>query len=152
MNRVVAGYVLRRMAATTLIDSDKPEIEPTEVRLELPPSPECVRVARLVAVDTANRAGFDYDESEDLRLAVGELCHAGLSCANQALSVWFISTADAVSVRGRTTLHPDLPPPEVDGDLSWLARQILDAVCDGYTFEHDGSDVKFWLVKRRRLP
>lgn len=150
MNGLAPGYVSERMVATPLIDVEHSLLESPEVRLELPPMPQCARAARLVAVDTASRAGFDYDESEDLRLAVGELCHAALSSANQTLSMWFINSGGAVSVRGRTTFNPELSPAEPDGGLSWLARQVLDAVCDGYTFEHDGTEARFWLLKRRR--
>jgi anti-sigma regulatory factor (Ser/Thr protein kinase) len=40
--------------------------------LEIPPAPEFVRVARLVAVAAARRAGIADELLDDVRLAVGE--------------------------------------------------------------------------------
>ena len=44
------------------------------VELSLPPDPAFVRVARLVAAETARKAGVDEDVLYDLRLAVGQAC------------------------------------------------------------------------------
>ena len=40
--------------------------------LTIPPAPEHVRTARLVAVAAARRAGLDEEAVDDVRLAVGE--------------------------------------------------------------------------------
>lgn len=46
-----------------------------EVRLEVPPSAEHLRVVRLVAAEAGARAGLDVEATDDLRIAVDELCH-----------------------------------------------------------------------------
>ena len=49
---------------------------PVEIRLIIPGSPDFLRLARLAAADAGSRAGLTFDEIEDLRIAVDELCHS----------------------------------------------------------------------------
>src|SRR5258705_12262941 len=46
------------------------------LRLQVPATVEHLRTVRLVAADAAERAGFDCDQTDDIRIAVDELCHA----------------------------------------------------------------------------
>src|SRR2546427_9380688 len=46
-----------------------------EVRLLIPAEPGFLRLARLTAAAVASRMGFTFDEVEDLRIAVDELCY-----------------------------------------------------------------------------
>lgn len=46
-----------------------------EVRLAVPAAPEYLRLARVTAAGLASRMGFSFDEVEDLRLAIDELCY-----------------------------------------------------------------------------
>ena len=45
-----------------------------DVRLVVPAAPEYLRLVRLTAAGLASRLGFTFDEVEDLRIAVDELC------------------------------------------------------------------------------
>src|SRR2546425_981063 len=45
-----------------------------EVRLAVPATPEFVRLARVTAAGLASRLGFTFDDVDDLRLAIDELC------------------------------------------------------------------------------
>src|SRR5207244_330326 len=45
-----------------------------DVRLVVPAAPEYLRLVRLTAAGMASRLGFTFDEVEDLRIAVDELC------------------------------------------------------------------------------
>ncbi|MBA2438406.1 MAG: anti-sigma B factor RsbW, partial [Acidimicrobiia bacterium] len=47
-----------------------------QVRLVMPATPELLRVARLTAAGLASRLGFSFDEVEDVKIAVDELCFA----------------------------------------------------------------------------
>ncbi|HEX6923454.1 MAG TPA: ATP-binding protein, partial [Bacillales bacterium] len=42
--------------------------------MTVPAQPEYVGVVRLTASGVANRAGFTYDEIEDIKVAVSEAC------------------------------------------------------------------------------
>lgn len=46
-----------------------------QVKITLPGKPEYVSIARLTASVIANRMGFDIDEVEDIKVAVGEACN-----------------------------------------------------------------------------
>jgi len=48
------------------------------VRLSLPALPDYVRIVRLAASGIATNLGFDVDELDDLRFAVGELVNLTL--------------------------------------------------------------------------
>ena len=47
-----------------------------EIRLEIPAAPEYLRLARLAVADVGARAGWSYEDIDDLRIAVDELCYA----------------------------------------------------------------------------
>ena len=60
------------------------------VRLSLPASPDFVRIVRLAASGIATNLGFDVDELDDLRVAVGELVNLTLEvCKPETLEVLF---------------------------------------------------------------
>lgn len=59
------------------------EHEPTHVELIIPCQPEFVGVARLAILGVASRMPFTYEEIEDLRIAVGELCTSSVEWAQR---------------------------------------------------------------------
>jgi serine/threonine-protein kinase RsbW len=117
-----------------------------QVRLEFPARPEFLRLARLAAADLGSRAGFDYEEIEDLRIAVSELCAMISGNGPAPLSLSFTLTADAVRVDG-SRQHPAVGL--VADDLE-LARGLVAAVVDEHDVSTDGDVARFHLVKRRR--
>ena len=56
---------------------------PARVELKIPCRPEFVGVARLAILGVASRMKFSYDEVEDVRLAVGEVCTNSVECAER---------------------------------------------------------------------
>jgi anti-sigma regulatory factor (Ser/Thr protein kinase) len=118
-----------------------------EVRLVVPSSPEFVRLARVTASGLASRLGFGFDEIEDLRLAVDELCHAiiGASGRPGALSLRFVVESDELCVEGTGHFDPGGPPV----GLSELSRQILTALVDTHDVHPDEDGRPLVSIRKR---
>jgi serine/threonine-protein kinase RsbW len=123
------------------------EVDGEQVRLVLPTTPQLLRVARLTAAGLAGRLGFSFDEIEDVKIAVDELCFVVVGSRGQPGSLALTYTLDAAAllIEGVATydgVAPELAPTE-------LSTQILTAVVDEHEIETDGDLRRFRLVKRR---
>jgi len=118
-----------------------------EVRLTMPAIPQLLRVARLTAAGLAGRLGFNFDEIEDVKIAVDELCFAlvGTKGRDGDLTVVYRLLDDALEIEGSGTFTTDAPNP-VPSELS---AQILAAVVDEHELQREGAEVRFWLRKQR---
>lgn len=56
-------------------DSSAGELNSERLEMRLPARAEWVRVVRLATAGVASRAGFSYDDVEDIKLAVAEACN-----------------------------------------------------------------------------
>jgi hypothetical protein len=121
-----------------------------DVRLVVPASPEYLRLVRLTAAGMASRLGFTFDEVEDLRIAVDELCFHLLGdddvipSEERTMDLIYSAGADSITITGRTALSGAVP------EQSELSEQILDALVD----EHEvtggtNGTVTFRLKKQR---
>ncbi|HET6794277.1 MAG TPA: ATP-binding protein [Acidimicrobiales bacterium] len=113
----------------------------------IPASPEFVRLARVTATGLASRLGFSYDEIEDLRLAVDELCHAvmGPSGRSGVVSIRYCVDHGSLEVEGRGHFDPGGPPLA----LSQLSHQILTSLVDEHDARADeGGQPSVWLRKK----
>jgi len=119
-----------------------------EVRLVVPAGPEFVRLARVTATGLASRMGFSYDEIEDLRLAVDELCHAviGPSGRHGIVTLRYLMETGGLCVEGHGHFDPGGPPVA----LSELAHQILSALADEHDVRDDDGQPTVWFRKRSR--
>jgi hypothetical protein len=122
------------------------DAEDTVLALETPAAFEHLRAVRLVAADAAERAGFDCDETDDLRIGVDELVHAAMRCARTSVRTTFEVEPGGVVVRGAAERRPGSP----ECRLSWLSERIVAAVADLFGVSSDGSQVRFVLTKRSR--
>lgn len=107
-----------------------------EIRLTVPAEPGYAHVVRLTITSVAARVGFDYDEIEDLRIAVGELC--GILVLDEPgarLTVRCSATDTDITVVAN---RDPAPPPITIGELS---DQILRAVVDTVEVDLDVSRV-----------
>jgi serine/threonine-protein kinase RsbW len=119
-------------------------LEDQQVTLVVPASPEYLRLARLASADAGSRAGFDYEEIDDLRIAVSELCHLLMgSGTTGTMMLEFTTDASRVTING----HTAEPGPVVDNDLS---RRILAGVVDEHSVSDEGDGRRFRLSKTRR--
>jgi hypothetical protein len=120
--------------------SDLGDVE--EISLSLPAQPQFARVARLTVTGLASRVGFTYDEIEDLRIAVGEVCSLLLPGPEGRLVFRCQVGTEAVSVTAnRSPAGPAL-------EASDLSRQILLAVVDEFELDHESGSVR--VAKRHR--
>jgi hypothetical protein len=122
-----------------------------EVRLTVPATPELLRLARVAASGVASRLGFTYDEVEDLRLAIDELCFAvtGGKRRDGWVLMRYVVRGDArtLEVHGKASF-PAAGPDLLLGELSGA---VLDALVDEHAVYRDDEQgsPSFRLVKRR---
>ena len=116
---------------------------PVEVTLRFPGTPEFLRLARLAAADTGSRAGFDYDEIEDLRIAVSEVCAMVGSGEESRVVLAFTVTDDRVVVDASGD-RPGTAPAEEE-----FAFALVKAVVDEFAVTENGP-AGFQIVKTRR--
>jgi serine/threonine-protein kinase RsbW len=126
------------------------------VELRFPARGDLIVLARLVTSAISARAGFDIEELEDLRLAVGELClltlegsdaQSGDLCLElRVLDASISVTATLARATAATTDTSD----GVEGEESArLSQQILDALVDEHGREGQDGQVRAWMRKRR---
>lgn len=120
----------------------------SEVRLAVPAKPEYIGLARVTAAGLASRLGFTYDQVEDLRLAIDEMCFGltGPLGREGTVELRFSATPEGLTVRGEG--HFPLTGPL---KLSSVSELILDALVDEHRLEDGASGPHFLLVKRLRL-
>ncbi|HUC04276.1 MAG TPA: hypothetical protein VL961_02690 [Acidimicrobiales bacterium] len=143
---------------------EDPQPEPTDafadggrVLLVFPARGDLVVLARLVTSAISARAGYDIEELEDLRLAVGELCLLALQGSDARhgeLQLEFVVSSEVIDIS--CTLGGAAPAPaggNADGvDSDQLSEQILEALVDEYGREQQDGSVRSWLRKRRKGP
>lgn len=123
------------------------------IELRFPARGDLIVLARLVTSAISARAGFDIEELEDLRLAVGELClltlhgsdaRSGVLC----LELTVLDDAIGVVCILERAAAGEPPGPESD-DIALLSEQILSALVDEHGRESQDGSVRAWLRKRR---
>ena len=92
-----------------------------EVILTLPPRPEFARIARLAVTGLAARMRFSYDDVEDVRVGIGEICNILLESAGGPLVIRCALTSDSIRI---SAIRQDL---DHAVDITDLSRQILEA-------------------------
>ncbi len=117
-----------------------------EVRLAVPAKPEFLGLARVTAAGLASRLGFTFDQVEDLRLAIDEICFGmtGSKGRDGILEVRFFLRPEGLTVRGQG--HFSTPVPV---QLSELSEVILDALVDEHSISDGAGGPRFMLVKKR---
>ena len=120
-----------------------------EVRLTMPANPQLLRVARLTAAGLAGRLGCSFDEIEDVKIAVDELCFALVGSKGRAGSLTLTYRLDQaqLEITGEGSFIDEGPDPAPLP--SELSAQILTAVVDHHELTRNGTTMRFRLVKRR---
>ncbi|MGC8626204.1 MAG: hypothetical protein ACP5VR_01400 [Acidimicrobiales bacterium] len=117
-----------------------------EVRLAIPAKPELLGLARLTAGGLASRLGFTYDQVEDLRLAMDEMCFAltGSTGRDGTLELHFLLNEASMTIVGQG--HFASP-----GILqrSPISEALLNALVDEHSLTDGTGGPRFSLVKNR---
>jgi anti-sigma regulatory factor (Ser/Thr protein kinase) len=124
------------------------DVDGEEVRLTMPATPQLLRVARLTAAALASRLGFSFDEIEDVKIAVDELCFAlvGSRGRDGTLTITYRLSDRQLEIAGEGEFALDGEQSPAPSDLS---SQILAAVVDEHELTREGDAMRFRLVKRR---
>lgn len=128
---------------------DRSPVDTGEVRLALPASPEFLRLARLTATGLASRMAFTFDEVEDLRIAIDELCFALVGTRGRAgtITLRYSMTGTGLVVEGGG--HFEDGAADEAPVLSAFSEQILAAVADEHELAAGPDGPTFRLLKRR---
>jgi hypothetical protein len=121
---------------------------PDEVKLAVPAMPEFLRLIRVTAAGLGSRLGFSYDQVEDLRLAIDELCF-GLTGSNGrpgTVHVRFLVGDEILEVTAEGFFEDSLETP---AESEW-SKVILAALVDDHELASGPNGPRFRLVKRRR--
>ncbi len=121
--------------------------EGEQVRLTMPATPQLLRVARLTAAGLASRLGFSFDQIEDVKIAVDELCFAlvGTKGREGTLTLVYWLEGDRLVIEGTGDFFDDGDRPTT----SELSGRILSAVVDEHEVHDQDGTVRFRLAKRR---
>jgi serine/threonine-protein kinase RsbW len=108
-----------------------------------PASPEYLRLARIATADAASRAGLDYEEVDDVRIAVSELCST-LSVTSSSVSLVFHVAEGTLTVEGEAATGAH----RIEGNE--LSRAIVAAVVDEHSLTTADGLSRFRVVKVSR--
>ena len=114
------------------------------VELVVPPSSDFLRTIRLVAADTAVRAGCDLDEVEDFRIAIDELSHLLMTATDHLLHLTLAHVDGHVVGRGVAQDRGGRAPVELDE----VSGMIVNATTDGHRIERRDGSISFEVAKR----
>lgn len=117
---------------------------PPQITIEFPGTPDFLRLARLTSADAGSRAGFDYEDIDDLRIAVSELCILISGVFGGHITLQFHVEPGAVAVHGRAS-----PGALVENEFS---RTIVEAVVDDLELSSEDGSSAFRCMKRASTP
>jgi hypothetical protein len=129
------------------------------VELSLPADAQMLFLARMTAAAVATRAELDYEQVEDLRLAIDELCIAllGSGVHDGQIALLFQWDTDGVLDVVGTLIPGSDAGAKANGSLppesalsAELSLRILDALVDDHGSDSIGGVHRAWLRVRRR--
>jgi serine/threonine-protein kinase RsbW len=114
----------------------------SQITISFPAAPDFLRLARLTSADAGSRAGFDYEDVDDLRIAVSECCALISGGPEGTITLEFSVQPGSVTVGGSA----------VPGELSdnALSRTIVEAVVSSFELTAESGTASFRCTKRTR--
>jgi hypothetical protein len=117
---------------------------PQRLELDIPADTRMLRAARLATLDAATRAGLACDESEDLCLALDELCFALINATSPGDRIHLeIQVLDGVRIDGwaPAATYPGFA-------LSDFGALLVDLAVDDHLLEIDHDALHFVLTQK----
>ena len=119
-------------------------METTPVTVTFPAAPEYLRLARIATADAASRAGLDFEEIDDARIAVSELCSVVSMDAATTVTLWFRVVPGTLVVDGESRTGGTAIT------VNDLSRAIVGAVSDEHELDTVDGVTHFRITKRSR--
>lgn len=113
------------------------------VTVTFPAVPEYLRLARIATADAASRAGLDYEEIDDVRIAVSELCSVVSVDPAATVTLALRVSRGSLTVDGEARTRREVMPNE-------LSRAIIAAVADEHSLVTSDGVTRFRVSKRTR--
>jgi anti-sigma regulatory factor (Ser/Thr protein kinase) len=119
------------------------------ISINIPASPEYLKVVRLIVSGLASRLGFTIDDIEDLKIGVDELSAylTGAQGRDGELDIGFDLHEDRIEIRGAGHFSTGT---KVRTDLTEMSKMILETVVDEATLEQTDGGPSFRLSKTKR--
>jgi serine/threonine-protein kinase RsbW len=119
-------------------------MEPSSVTLTFPAAPDYLRLARIATADAASRAGLDYEEIDDVRIAVSELCSIVSVESGATVRLSFGVSPGTITIDGESRTGSAA----VTGTA--LSQTIIAAVADEHSLATTDGITRFRVVKHSR--
>jgi serine/threonine-protein kinase RsbW len=121
-----------------------PPMETSPVTVTFPAVSEYLRLARIATADAGSRAGLDFEEIDDVRIAVSELCSLVSVDADASVTLAFRVADGTLTVEGESrTGAARISPNE-------LSATIISAVADQHSLSTTDGVTRFVVTKRTR--
>jgi serine/threonine-protein kinase RsbW len=119
------------------------------ISINIPASPEYLKVVRLVVAGLASRLRFTIDDIEDLKIAVDELSAylTGAQGREGTLDIGFDMHEDRIEIRGTGMFSAGT---KVRTDLTDMSKMILETVVDEAVLEQTNGMPTFRLSKTKQ--
>lgn len=119
------------------------------ISIEIPASPEYLKVVRLIVSGLGARLRFTIDDIEDLKIAVDELSAylTGAQGREGTLDIGFEIHDDRIDIKGSGRFSAGTT---VRTELTELSRMILETVVDEAVLEKSNGAPTFRLSKTKR--
>lgn len=109
------------------------------IKLEFPAKPDYILAIRLAVSAIAERAGFDVDDIEDLKVATAEACMLLLGSHPDTIEIKItLGGGMYIDLAALGELHGT----EADDEAAELSRCLLEALVDECTFLEDIAEDK----------
>jgi serine/threonine-protein kinase RsbW len=119
-------------------------METSPVTVTFPAAPQYLRLARIATADAGSRAGLDFEEIDDVRIAVSELCSLVSVDPRATVTLAYRVADGSLEVVGESRTGDVVITPNE------LSAAIVGAVTDAHSLTTAAGVTRFEVTKRAR--